>query len=108
MLKNTIPPHDFRPKTPPSRPTTDPTKLRATPILKKESTSQVYSSWHVVRDERITVMFHEISGRVVGPVRVEAFLNLYLPKVPKCPNRTAETGQKHTTFSGSGSSLEFI
>ncbi|KAF8518125.1 hypothetical protein BU17DRAFT_66563 [Hysterangium stoloniferum] len=50
-------------------------------------------------------MFHEISGRVVGPVRVEDFLNLYLPKVPKCPNRTAKTGQKHTTFSGSESEL---
>ncbi|KAF8488112.1 hypothetical protein BU17DRAFT_104381 [Hysterangium stoloniferum] len=103
MPKNTIPPHDFRPKTPPSRPTTDPTKLGATPILKKESTSQVYSSWHVARDERITVMWHEISGRVVGPVRVGDFLNRYLPKAPKpCPNHhTNKTEKKHTTFSGS-------
>ncbi|KAF8512354.1 hypothetical protein BU17DRAFT_96330 [Hysterangium stoloniferum] len=82
----------------------DPTKLGATPILKKESTSQVYSSWHVGRDERITTMLHEISGRVVGPIRVEDFLNEYLPKVPEpCPKCTTETGQKHRTFSASKS-----
>ncbi|KAF8495351.1 hypothetical protein BU17DRAFT_103622 [Hysterangium stoloniferum] len=51
-------------------------------------------------DDRITAMSHEISGRVVGPIRVEDFLNVYLPKVPKhCPKRTTEALQKHTTFS---------
>ncbi|KAF8520637.1 hypothetical protein BU17DRAFT_88854 [Hysterangium stoloniferum] len=51
---------------PPSA-TVDPTKLGATPILKKESRSQLYSSMDLARDERITAMFKEIFGRVVGP-----------------------------------------
>ncbi|KAF8514932.1 hypothetical protein BU17DRAFT_94009 [Hysterangium stoloniferum] len=63
MPKNSTSPHDFRPKTPPSS-TAHPTKLGATPILKKESRSQLYSSMHLARDERITA---EISGRGVGP-----------------------------------------
>ncbi|KAF8497626.1 hypothetical protein BU17DRAFT_103228 [Hysterangium stoloniferum] len=92
MPKNTTSPHDFRPKTPPSGPTVDPTKLGATPISKKESRSQVYSSMHIRRDERITAMSQEISGRVVGPVRAEDFLSQYLPKTRNpCPELTADT-----------------
>ncbi|KAF8498372.1 hypothetical protein BU17DRAFT_72339 [Hysterangium stoloniferum] len=92
MPKNTTSPHDFRPKTPPSGPTADPTKLGATPILKKESRSQVYTSMHIGRDERITAMSKEISGRVVGPVRAEDFLSQYLPKTRNpCPEFTADT-----------------
>jgi hypothetical protein len=101
---STTSPHGFRPKTPPSGPTADHTKLGATPILKKESTSQVFSSMHLGRDERITAMSKEISGRIVGPVKVENFLNQYLPKAPTaCPKITAETLQRYKSFSESSS-----
>ncbi|KAF8500704.1 hypothetical protein BU17DRAFT_72035, partial [Hysterangium stoloniferum] len=107
MPKNTLPTtssHIFRAKTPPSAPTSDPAKLGATPILKKDSTSQIYSSTHRARDERITAMSREIYGRIVGPVKVDHFLNQYLPKAPNpCPKITAETQAKHKSFSESSS-----
>jgi hypothetical protein len=107
MLKKTTPTtssHEFRPQTPPCGPTADTTKLGATPILKKESTSQVFSSMHLGRDERITAMSKEISGRIIGPVKVEDFLSQYLPQAPTaCPSITAETLQKYKSFSESSS-----
>ncbi|KAF8491559.1 hypothetical protein BU17DRAFT_104047 [Hysterangium stoloniferum] len=91
------------------RPTADPTKLGATPILKKESRSQVYSSMHIRRDERITAMSKEISGRVVGPVRAEDFLtfsqsksefSMYKPWINLlakfCPNLELVDAHHHT------------
>ncbi|KAF8525572.1 hypothetical protein BU17DRAFT_83853 [Hysterangium stoloniferum] len=105
--KNTLPttsPHDLRQKTPPPGPTADSTKLSATPILKKESTSQMFSSMHEARDKRITAMSNEISGRIVGPVKVEDFLSQYLPKAPNpCPKITASTLEKHKSFNESKS-----
>ncbi|KAF8493807.1 hypothetical protein BU17DRAFT_103811 [Hysterangium stoloniferum] len=47
---------------------------------------------HIGRDERITAMCKETSGRVVGPVRAEDFLSQYLPKTRNpCPELTADT-----------------
>ncbi|KAF8526893.1 hypothetical protein BU17DRAFT_61871 [Hysterangium stoloniferum] len=103
MPKYMTSPHDLRPKTPPSS-TSDHTKLGGTPILKKESTSQIFSSNHLARDARITTMSQEISGRVVGPVKVEDFLCQYLRRAPNpCLRITAKT---YKSFSESSS--EFV
>ncbi len=41
-----------------------------------------------MRDERVTAMRYEITGRVVGPVPAQEFLDRYLPSasVPSLPD----------------------
>ena len=50
-----------------------------TPLTGKHASSLPFTSTHILRDERVTAMRFEISGRVVGPVLAREFLDRYLP-----------------------------
>jgi hypothetical protein len=85
-------PHSEKSKHTPERPqrqshpttplnaSTMPTEPLTTPLVKKESATRPYTSMHSQRDDRITAMWTEISGRVVGGISMQEFLKLYLPE----------------------------
>jgi len=64
------------PKTPPRTTTT---LQPPTPVVAKTASSQPYTSTHAERDENITNMWHEISGKVVGPMPANIFLQHFVP-----------------------------
>jgi len=64
------------PKTPPRTTTT---LQPPTPVVAKTASSQPYTSTHAERDENITNMWHEISGKVVGPMPANIFLHNFVP-----------------------------
>jgi len=50
------------------------------PLLQRpQVVSQPYTSTHAERDENITNMWHEISGKVVGPMPANIFLQNFVP-----------------------------
>ena len=65
------------PTTPPNIDTNVPPE--GTPLTGKHASSLPFTSTHILRDERVTAMRFEISGRVVGPVPAREFLDRYLP-----------------------------
>jgi hypothetical protein len=74
------------------RPTTPPNIINVppegTPLMGKHASSLPFTSTHIMRDERVTAMRYEITGRVVGPVLAQEFLDRYLPSVnvPSLPD----------------------
>ncbi|KAF8622964.1 hypothetical protein AX15_006607 [Amanita polypyramis BW_CC] len=74
-----------------NRPTTPPNTNvvpEGTPLTGKQASSLPFTSTHIMRDERVTAMRYEITGRVVGPVPAQEFLDHYLPSasVPPLPD----------------------
>ena len=63
------------PKTPPRTTTT---LQPPTPVAVKTASSQPYTSTHAERDENITNMWHEISGKIVGPMPANIFLQKFV------------------------------
>ena len=71
-----------RPTTPPNITNVPPD---GTPLIGKHASSLPFTSTHIMRDERVTAMRYEITGRVVGPVPAQKFLDRYLPS-PNAPS----------------------
>jgi hypothetical protein len=65
------------PKTPP-RPTTN--LQPPTPIVPKSATSQPYTSTHAERQENMSIMWQEISRKILGPMPPASFLEMFLPE----------------------------
>ena len=80
---------DNGPATPPTEglgtdnPTTPPRTTNKhqppTPIIPKSATSQPFTSTHIERQENLTMMWHEISGKVLGPMPANIFLDNFIP-----------------------------
>lgn len=71
-----------RPITPPNITNVPP---EGTPLTGKHASSLPFTSTHIMRDERVTAMRYEITGRVVGPVPAQEFLDRYLPRATAPP-----------------------
>lgn len=67
------------PTTPPNIDTDLNVPPEGTPLTGKHASSLPFTSTHILRDERVTAMRFEISGRIVGPVLAREFLDRYLP-----------------------------
>jgi hypothetical protein len=63
----------------PSPPATPLSGIDATPISKKASTADPYTSLHHERDFRMRRMGSEMYGKFVGPMPVTEFLDAFLP-----------------------------
>jgi hypothetical protein len=58
------------------------TAIQGTPIAKKVTSSERYSTMHYVRDYRMRHLSEEIHGKCIGPMPVEDFLETFLgPKL---------------------------
>ena len=75
-----------RPITPPNISNVPP---EGTPLTGKLASSLAFTSTHLNPDKRVTAMQSEITGRIVGPISAQEFLDRYLPQSspPSAPER---------------------